>query len=92
MEQRALHGDLVGYGVLVQLVLDDGEERAVGLSLFLRRIGIPVCLGDLGLGEDDALLGMALRIAADFPDMANLPYPVDAQRLYEAVLRLERLP
>ena len=54
----SLHGEKVGFGILVQLRLEErlGGNRLAGqahrqLLPLLRDLGIPVCLDDLGLAQ-----------------------------------------
>lgn len=89
--QRHLHGDLVAYGVLVQLALDGNIEQAAGLTMFLRRIGIPTSLAELGVEFDSPELLRALEEAVRSPDMEHIPYPVDVDMLRSAVYQVEAM-
>ena len=91
VEQRCLHGDLVAYGALVQLVLDGQEDRARSLRDFLVTLGTPVTLGQMGVPLDRAALEPTLAEATEGPDMAHIPYPVTREMVYEAMLRVEAL-
>ena len=82
------HGELVAFGNLVQLVLegkDAGEVRQ--LAAFNRRVGLPVTLEQVGLSPaDGSSLDLVSQAAADSPDMANMPFPVTAATIREALL------
>ena len=91
VEQRCLHGDLVAYGALVQLVLDGQEDRARSLRDFLVTLGTPVTLGQMSVPLDRAALEPTLAEATEGPDMAHIPYPVTREMVYEAMLRVEAL-
>ena len=90
-----LHGEKVGFGVLVQLRL---EERLGGNRLaaqahrqllpLLRELGLPVCLDDLGLGH--ASLNQLQQICQfacrDGSDLHHLPFEVTPGALMEALV------
>lgn len=46
---RIQHGEKVAYGTLIQLILEDRWEEAEKLSVYFRKLGLPVSLGDMGL-------------------------------------------
>ncbi len=90
-----LHGEKVGFGILVQLRL---EERLGGSQLaaqarrqllpLLQELGLPVSLQDLGLGQ----AGLHdLQSACEFAcrpgsDLHHLPFNVEATDLLEALI------
>ena len=92
---HVLHGEKVGFGILVQLRL---EERLGGSQLaaqarrqlfpLLHDMGVPVTLEDLGLGQ----AGLhELQQACQFTcrtgsDLHHLPFPVSETELLEALV------
>ena len=91
----SLHGEKVGFGILVQLRL---EERLGGNQLaaqsrrqllpFLKELGVPVTLQDLGLGEAGlhelrAICRFACRPGSD---LHHLPFNVTETDLLEALV------
>ncbi len=90
-----LHGEKVAYGILVQLRLEEmesGNTLAVTarqqLLRFYTQIGLPMTLGDLGLGEMSL---MDLRQAAEFAcqpksDIHHLPFEVSPQQVMAAMV------
>jgi glycerol dehydrogenase len=92
---RSLHGEKVGFGILVQLRLEElvggqqlaGQARRQLLPLF-RRLGIPCTLADLGLGQ--ASLGdletVAAWACAPGSDLHHLPFPVGEADLLAAMV------
>ena len=90
-----LHGEKVGFGVLVQLRL---EERLGGNRLaaqahrqllhLLRQLGLPVCLDDLGLGHASLnQLQQVCRFACrEGSDLHHLPFEVTPGALMEALV------
>ena len=90
-----LHGEKVGFGILVQLRL---EERLGGNQLaaqsrrqllpLLKQLGVPVTLQDLGLGETGlhdlrAICSFACRPGSD---LHHLPFKVTETDLLEALV------
>lgn len=91
VEASCLHGDLVAYGAMVQLLLDGKPEKAKELQLFLKSIGTPVTLHEMNVPLDRAALEDTLIEATTGPDMAHIPYPITPDMVFEAMVRAESL-
>lgn len=91
VERDCLHGDLVAYGALVQLVLDGQEGRARDLRAFLASLGTPVTLAEMGVPLEREALAATLREATTGPDMAHIPYPITPDMVFDAMKRVEAL-
>ena len=91
VEESCLHGDLVAYGALVQLVLDGKAEQARELRAFLMSIGTPVTLSEMNVPLDREALEPCLEEATTGPDMAHIPYPVTKDMVFDAMSRVETL-
>lgn len=89
VEGRILHGELVGYGCLVQLALDGQAERLEKLRAFLRTLGSPVTLAEMEIVSDEATLGNVLDTALSSPDMEHLPFVVTKEMLMRAIETVE---
>lgn len=88
IEKNHLHGEVVSYGTLVNLMLDQNWEKlgqAYGLN---RSIGLPVCLADLELDRNDPLNDV-LDAAMANQELVHTPYPVVRESLYQAIQALE---
>ena len=90
-----LHGEKVGFGILVQLRLEEviGGNRLAGqarrqLLPFFQQLGLPVSLADLGLTE--ASLSELQEVAAfacrSGSDLHHLPFSVEASDLLAALV------
>ena len=91
----ALHGEKVGFGILVQLRL---EERMGGNRLaaqahrqllpLLRQLGLPVCLDDLGFAQASLsdLQQVCSFACRDGSDLHHLPFSVTPGALLEALV------
>ena len=90
-----LHGEKVGFGILVQLRLEEviggnrlaGQARRQLLPLF-QELGLPVSLEDLGLASASLA---ELQQVAEFAcrpgsDLHHLPFPVEAGDLLAALV------
>ena len=91
VEKDCLHGDLVAYGALVQLMLDGQEEKARELHLFLKSLGTPVTLGEMHIPLDRIQLANTLIEATTGPDMAHIPYSITPDMVFDAMVRVESL-
>ena len=91
VERQFLHGDLVAYGALVQLLVDRQEEKARSLRSFLCSLGTPVSLRQMDIPLDRVSLEDALTEATTGPDMQHIPYPITKDMVFDAMARLETL-
>ena len=90
-----LHGEKVGFGILVQLRLEEqlggnrlAEQARRQLLPLFERLGLPVTLGQLGLGE--ASLGELEEVCRfacrEGSDLHHLPFRVDPTELLAALV------
>lgn len=90
-EEKFLHGDVIGYTTIVQLVLDKKIDEAKKLKAFLENIEIKTTLKECGIipkrDEFEAVLCGAM---AD-PDMEVIPYEITKDMLYNAISDTENL-
>lgn len=89
---RALHGEQVAWGLLVQIVLE-GRDAATfdDLRGFCGRVGLPTRLRDFGFEGDVAAIARAIaRITWErAPYVKHARAPIDAGRIERAILELE---
>ena len=91
VEREFLHGDLVAYGALVQLMLDGQEDKARELRNFLVALGTPVTLASMRVPLDRSALDAALHEATTGPDMAHIPYVITPDMVFSAMQRVEMM-
>ncbi len=91
VEERCLHGDLVAYGALVQLVLDVRMDEAQRLRSFLQTLGTPVRLSEMNVPLDRDALDATLQEATTGPDVAHIPYSITPDAVFKAMARVETL-
>lgn len=87
MERDHLHGEVVGFGVLILLLADGQEEMFQKMLSFNRSVGLPTRLEDIGITEED--LNKVLPQVLSMPDIAHNPYPVTLDMLSGAFRRLQ---
>lgn len=90
-EQAQLHGNVVAYGVLVQLLIDGEIEEARRLKAFLQQLDIRTTLAEMDVRLDRDYLKAVLHEAVTGPDMEHIPYPVSEDMIWEAFCAVETL-
>lgn len=90
-EEENLHGDVVAYGVLVQLMVDGEEEQAKELKSFLCKLGIRTTLAEMGAPLEREALAAVLKETVTGPDMEHIPYEVTEDMIYDALCKVENL-
>jgi len=98
----ALHGEKVAFGTLVQLLLEANAAKdtavreatlaeARNIAEFFVRTGLPVTLGQLGVGAENteslaaAIRRIASRATAPEETVHNMPFPVDVDSVAAAI-------
>ncbi len=88
MEHRHLHGEIVSYGTLVQLMMDGQKEQLKRVYDFNRSVGLPICLKNLELTKDDSLDDV-LEATVINQELEHVPYPVTKDMIRKAIDDLE---
>lgn len=88
IEQDHLHGEVVSYGTLVNLMVDKDWEKLRKTYQLNKSIGLPVCLADLELTGEDPLEDV-LEVTLENQELKHTPYPVTKEMIREAILALE---
>lgn len=90
-EEENLHGDVVAYGVLVQLMVDGEAEQAKEMKGFLQKLGIRTTLAEMGAPIEREKLKAVLKEVVTGPDMEHIPYEVTEDMIYDAFCKVENL-
>ena len=90
-EEENLHGDVVAYGVLVQLMVDGEDKQAREMKTFLEKLGIRTTLKQMGAPTDREALKEVLTETVTGPDMEHIPYKVTEDMIYDAMCKVENL-
>lgn len=87
---HALHGEKVAIGILTGLALHDDNAEFDRVQNFLRAVGLPTRLADLGIAEvtDEKLCVIAERACRQGEIIHNEPFPVAPDQVIGALRRL----
>jgi glycerol dehydrogenase len=91
--KKALHGETVAFGLIVQLVLEGRDDRFIAELLdFYRAIGLPRTLRELGLADaDEGKLRIIAEPTCRMPYLRNMGAAIDEARLIAAMRRADAL-
>ena len=87
IEERHLHGEVVGFGMLLALLVDQQYDEFEKIYRLNRAVGLPVSLEDIEITEEQWQECMG-RIP-EMSDVAHYPYKVTREMLEEAMDRLK---
>ncbi len=90
-EEENLHGNVVAYGVLVQLAVDGQRKEAKEVKEFLQTLEIKTTLAEMGVPLEREALAAVLHEAAAGPDMEHIPYPISEDMIYRGMELVEEL-
>jgi len=87
------HGELVGIGILIQLLLEEKADEAQKVGTFLAKVGLPVHAGQLALDPDRhaSAIQSAMVGAVATPLIEAEPFPVTSAQLMNTFTRAHRL-
>lgn len=91
IEKNYLHGDVVAYGILVQLMIDRQLDEALKVRKLLSQLGCPVTLKDIEVSLDRDKLLEVLKETVNSPDMEHLPYKISEDMVYDSICMVENL-
>lgn len=85
-EESYLHGNVVAYGVLVQLAVDGQLDEARKLKWFLQKLEIATTLCEMQVPLERLILAPVLKETVEGPDMEHIPYGKYGKLKWYAVL------
>lgn len=85
------HGNVVAYGVLVQLMVDGDREKALEVKGFLQSIGIDTTFREMKVPLDRETMAPTLKAIVNAPDMKHIPYPITEDMIFQAMEAVEVL-
>ena len=89
-----LHGEVVGFGNVVQMILDQKDLKEIEeVVRFSKKLGIPISLKELKFDNlsDEELKKVVNRALSKDDTIWNLPYEVDFGILLEAIKEADEL-
>jgi glycerol dehydrogenase len=92
VEAKNMHGEMVAFGVLTQLMLEADQREAARVAEFYCRVGLPVTLGQLGISAArDTAIDTIVAATVAFPFIGNMPSPVSEAGVRTALLEADEL-
>jgi glycerol dehydrogenase len=88
------HGEKVAFGVIVHLALENAsQEELTRVINYCKSVGLPTCLGDLGVKEitTDKIQNIAKAATAKGETIHNMPFEVTTENLFGAILAADKL-
>lgn len=84
------HGERVGVGILMQLILEGDSEEAERLRAFYEEVRLPRTLSDLGLQDmsDDDIERLSALVTREGSQVHKLPFEVTAAAVSDALKSL----
>lgn len=89
IEEGHLHGELVGFGILLLLLCDNDMENFTKVYEFNKSVGLPVKVEDVEIGKED--LEAIIKKTVSMKDIDHNPYVVTEKMLKEAFDKLETI-
>ncbi len=87
------HGLLVGYGNLCLLALENRSDEDLAEAIALAQAcSVPLRLNDICPSLSEEERDSIIHAAIHAPDMTNMPFPVSAQQLSDAMKRVDNFP
>lgn len=87
-----LHGIKVGYGIIVQLFLEERNAKEIMDTVsFFKNLDMTPSLAGLGLPREDRDLRKVAQKAVEDPLMDNMPFEVSSDMVREAMERVEEI-
>ncbi len=89
IEREHLHGEVVGFGVLILLLCDNQAEEFAKILRFNFSVGLPVCLDDIGVTREE--FEKLIPVIPAMSDLNRYPYKVTEQMLRDALDKLNKI-
>jgi glycerol dehydrogenase-like iron-containing ADH family enzyme len=86
---HSLHGEIVAFCILCQLMLEQKPDEIEHLADFYIRVGLPLSLHDLHVQQihRDELM-QSVRLTCDLKqDIHHLPFPIIEEEVFEAIMK-----
>ena len=83
------HGEMVAFGLVAHLVLEDKMDEAERAAKFFANVGLPVHLGQFNLepGRDMEPIKKIAKAALEIPPIENEPFEVTYELVLDAILK-----
>ncbi len=88
------HGEKVAFGTLAQLVLENAPTSELQEVMgFCMKIGLPVCLADIGVEQlsDEELMSVAAKACIQEESIYSMPFSVSVESVAAAIITADRI-
>ncbi len=89
------HGEIVAFGILTQLALEDKTDAEIlELIEFYRKVKLPFTLKALGIDKNSLTASQweeLAKVSVEIEDMSNMPFKVTPQMVLDAIQRADAL-
>ncbi|MGN0416914.1 iron-containing alcohol dehydrogenase [Anaerostipes faecalis] len=89
IEEKHLHGEVVGFGVLFALLCDEQEEEFLKIYKLNKQLGLPTKLSEIDITPDE--FRETITRIPFMSDVNHYPYPITEDMLYQAWNRLKKM-
>ena len=90
--ERVPHGNIVAFGTVVQLVLENAPDEELGeVMAFMESVGLPLTLEAVGITDESRLPAVAEKACAPGESIHNLAGDVTPEQLVAAMLKADAL-
>lgn len=85
-----LHGEIVAYGILYQMALEERWDEINQLLPFYKKLNLPCSLNSMGIYVDDTTLSKIIDFIHSKEKVHLLPIDITKERLTKALYSLEK--
>lgn len=88
------HGEKVAFGTIAQLVLENAPtEELYEVLDFCIRVGLPVCLEDIGVDNisEEELMEVAKKACIPEESVHSMPFPITVEQVAAAIKTADRI-
>lgn len=85
-----LHGEIVGYGMLYQMALENRYDEVDRLIHFYQRIGTPISLEQMGVHLDEITLNQVVEFMNSKEKVHLIPVDTSKEALKAALINIEQ--
>ena len=91
---KFFHGEKVAFGTIAQLVLENAPTEELEEVLeFCIKIGLPVCLADIGVPKitDEELRQVAEKSCIPEESIHSMPFPISVESVMAAIITADKI-
>lgn len=91
-ELTGMHGEVVAFGTLVQLILEGaGRDEFLTVMDFCQKVGLPITLAEMGVADPERVMLAAEKACIAGESIHNMIGDVTPAQLFDAILAADKL-